>query len=284
MHSTETIQMDSEVVFESKIATFSDHELHTHDALEISVLVENEAIYKLSQNELPGMPGEVFLFRPFESHWTLLRDPKLPVKWIMVLFSPAVVRLVPDGYKLLTPFYTMDDFVPLLPADSLQAIHIQQAARHGLEEAMHHPPGWQAKQYVLLLDILVQLYRWFLESRAGGEAQPSGLEPGIIRAVEYTLKHFDQDIDVELLIRLSGMKRTWFYRKFQEATSLAPQDFINRLRLQHCVYLLRHTRKSITEIAFECGFHSLSYFNKFFKAAQAMTPSEYRQLHKKAAH
>lgn len=45
--------------------------------------------------------------------------------------------------------------------------------------------------------------------------------------------------------------------------------------------LLGNTEKSITEIAFSCGFNHLSYFSKMFQESYGCTPGEYRKAERK---
>ncbi len=243
------IQMEQELIFEDKLATFTEHDVHLHDALEISVLIENEAIYRLSKGDLVGAPGDVFLFRPFESHWTLVREQDRPARWIMILFMPGFVRHVPDGFKLLAPFYAMDGISPLLPASSPYAQRIRALARQGVEETRCRETGWKARHHAILIEVLVAINRWYRDAIANQQRET---EPGVIRAVEYMLQHYGQDIASGELLEVSGMRKTWFYRKFHEVTALSPHDFITRLRLQHASYLLR-IRVPIVPVAEDGG-------------------------------
>lgn len=272
------IHLEIEVLFERKLAAFSDHELHTHDALEISVLMSNNALYRLSHQDFIGDPGDVFIFKPFDPHWTLVTEKHKPAKWVMILFSPAVVRSFPDGFKMLAPFYAVDIFQPLISGKLPYAQQIHQATKLALEEGDLRLPGWQSKQYILLMDILIQLYRCYLDA-IKDFPDKGQLETGIITSIEYLLSSFHEEIDTDKLIGVSGLKKTLFYQKFQEITRLSPNEFINRLRLQQTAHLLKSSSRSITEIAFESGFNSLSYFNKIFKKTNECSPSEYRAFY-----
>jgi AraC-like DNA-binding protein len=262
------------VLFVSKIAMYSDHEIHTHDALEISVLIENNAIYRLSHRDYEGKPGDVFIFRPFEPHWTLLKEETKPAKWIMILFSPSVVSSFPDGFKMLAPFYSVDIFPPLISGEQDFARHIRDVTLLAVKEEEEKLPGWQAKQSLFLMDVLITIYRCYLESIQSDIGKD--FEPGIIAAIEYILENFLEDIDTNLLISLSNLKKTWFFNKFQKVTGLSPNQFITKLRLDHASHLLKKSSSTITEIAFESGFHSLSYFNRVFKEQKGVSPSHYR--------
>lgn len=56
------------------------------------------------------------------------------------------------------------------------------------------------------------------------------------------------------------------------------QSVYNEILLQEAKVLLLQTSKDISEIAFELGFHDVSYFGKFFKKQSKQTPLEYRKM------
>ena len=55
-------------------------------------------------------------------------------------------------------------------------------------------------------------------------------------------------------------------------------EYINFVRLQHASALLLNSKKSVSEIACDCGFSSLQYFNKIFKQNLGCSPSKYKKL------
>ena len=55
------------------------------------------------------------------------------------------------------------------------------------------------------------------------------------------------------------------------------QEYINLKRLDKAVFLLRHTNKSITEIALESGFPSIKSHNNMFNKAFGISPTEFRK-------
>ena len=53
-------------------------------------------------------------------------------------------------------------------------------------------------------------------------------------------------------------------------------DFKNEMRIMSAKKMLAHSDKRITDIAYECGFSSASYFSKVFSEHENVSPSEYR--------
>lgn len=75
---------------------------------------------------------------------------------------------------------------------------------------------------------------------------------------------------------LCNMSLATFKRKFNEYFSDSPAKYITQKKLERSVILLSLKSKSISEICYECGFQSISNFDKTFKKTYQQTPSDYR--------
>jgi transcriptional regulator GlxA family with amidase domain len=60
----------------------------------------------------------------------------------------------------------------------------------------------------------------------------------------------------------------------------SPQAHLLQSRIQAAAALLADHDRAITEIAFSCGFNSLSSFNRAFKAMHETNPRAYRHHHR----
>jgi AraC-like DNA-binding protein len=93
----------------------------------------------------------------------------------------------------------------------------------------------------------------------------------------FLLKNFKNDIQLEEVAGIAHMAPTAFCRFFKQRTNKTFSRFINELRIGHACDLLTNPEKTITEIAYESGYHNLTNFSKFFKAITGVTPSRYRK-------
>lgn len=86
----------------------------------------------------------------------------------------------------------------------------------------------------------------------------------------------NSDLSVDDLSKEVGISRSGLYRRFSDVTGQKPTEFIRSIRLKHAAEMLHSTDKSVSKIAYMCGFSSPSYFNRRFKEMFGMAPSEYR--------
>jgi AraC family L-rhamnose operon regulatory protein RhaS len=77
--------------------------------------------------------------------------------------------------------------------------------------------------------------------------------------------------------RSVGLGRRRFTELFREITGESWRRHIHRLRMDYAEKLLASTERSVTSIAFECGFEELSHFHHSFKATYGATPVAFRQ-------
>lgn len=97
------------------------------------------------------------------------------------------------------------------------------------------------------------------------------------KAHNYVMQNFKHEIDVHTCAQHIGMTTSSFCRFFKKHTNVTFSVYLNYLRINFAQKLLRKTQIPIKEIAFECGYISIVYFNQKFKALTGMSPHEYRE-------
>ncbi|PKQ45388.1 hybrid sensor histidine kinase/response regulator transcription factor [Confluentibacter flavum] len=90
----------------------------------------------------------------------------------------------------------------------------------------------------------------------------------------------NENFNVEELSNKMGMSRTYIYRKIKKMTDMSISEFIIATRLKKSLELLRNSGKSISEIAYDVGFKTPSYYTRCFKNIFKITPSEYIERNK----
>jgi signal transduction histidine kinase/ligand-binding sensor domain-containing protein/DNA-binding response OmpR family regulator len=85
----------------------------------------------------------------------------------------------------------------------------------------------------------------------------------------------DPEFTVELLAGEMAMSRMQLHRKMKGLTDQSASDFIRHLRLKKAADLLKEGSLNITQISYEVGISSPSYFAKAFKDQYGVTPSDY---------
>lgn len=101
-------------------------------------------------------------------------------------------------------------------------------------------------------------------------------EAFLLRVIDSIKKHLlDEDFSVDMLAREVGMSRSQLHRKLVALTELSATDFIRNYRLNLAKQMIENNTGTISEIAYEVGFNSPSYFSKSFKEKFGASPSDF---------
>ena len=88
--------------------------------------------------------------------------------------------------------------------------------------------------------------------------------------------HYMDSILVSDLAKMCYFSEYHFMRFFKKHMNMTCMEFLNNLRLEKAVELLKDDTASILEVSLSVGFHNLSYFHRAFKNKYRMTPGEFR--------
>ncbi|WP_288435018.1 AraC family transcriptional regulator [uncultured Chryseobacterium sp.] len=95
---------------------------------------------------------------------------------------------------------------------------------------------------------------------------------------DYIHENYDRKPNVNEVARIVSLSTPAFCRYFKKQTNMTFTDFVNNYRINQAkIFLLKD--QSVTEVCFQVGFESLSYFNKLFKQHTGETPSEFKKKH-----
>lgn len=97
---------------------------------------------------------------------------------------------------------------------------------------------------------------------------------------EYVMQNFQGKVSLEEAAQLSNLSVSAFSRFFKSRVNKSFSDFLTNVRISHACKLLNETDLNISEISYECGFFTLSNFNKLFRERIKKTPMEYRKQFK----
>lgn len=124
---------------------------------------------------------------------------------------------------------------------------------------------------------LREVYYAVLKGDAGATARRSfGVGNEIARVIEHVSSHLDQDITIEDMAAHVGMSRAVFHRRFKEATTMSPIQFVKGIRLNNAAMRMAQG-STVNEAATEVGYASPSQFSREFKRMYGQSPKQWSQ-------
>jgi len=87
-------------------------------------------------------------------------------------------------------------------------------------------------------------------------------------------------MDISMICKELGVSHTVLFNKVKQITRNSIKEYIDNIRVERAMELIRNSGSSFAEIAEMTGFVSSRYFSTFFKRKTGMTPSDYRNSQK----
>lgn len=131
--------------------------------------------------------------------------------------------------------------------------------------------------YMETQGILLQLMGRFLHAQLFLKQGKHQIPFKIAETIGYILVNLHQELSVTALAARVNQHPDYFSRQFKIFTGERPVNYILAKRIERAQYLLATSRLAYSEIAFQTGFDSLSYFSKSFKKLTGMSPSVYKK-------
>ena len=253
-------------------------EAHWHAALEIIMPVENYYDVRTGDTTYHVQPGEIIVIPPGELHELLAPDSGS--RFIFMFDISMIARLksfVGIQSILSQPLYVTKDTYPQIYEDVYRLL-IQMRNEY-----------FNKNEYAELTIFALSLH--FFTKFGYNHINASNLFPNVRlykqkeyiqkfnNLMEYIDDHYMEDLNLEEIAESTGFSKYHFSRLFKQYTGFTFCDYLCHRRIKVAEELLARPDLSITEVALQSGFTSLSAFIRMFKQIKDCTPTEFRNLY-----
>lgn len=254
-----------------------DAPYHFHPEFEITYIESSHGIRYVADSSEPYAPGDLVLIGGNVPH-VFARDLRTEAsEHHSSIVTQFRLDFMGDG------FFDRPELrnVRNLLASSAQGLHFDaktaDKVRLLLVELLQ---AESATRLVLLLRILECL------AHAKGRPLASG---GITKPIDrkdleriqvvckFIEENYENEIGLETIAQVAALGPASFSRWFKTATSKSFVEYLTEVRLSHAYKMLVETNKNITEVAFDCGFTSISHFIHRFTKIRGVSPRQFRQ-------
>ena len=125
----------------------------------------------------------------------------------------------------------------------------------------------------LVLDLIYSLGQERVGMHSGGGGRPR--RDVVEKALSYIDRHPSEDLSLEKLASVFSLSPIHFHNSFKTAVGKTLREYVEERRIRLAVERMLTTDRTLTQIAFDCGFSSQSYFSFVFKRRMGMTPRQY---------
>lgn len=250
---------------------------HWHDDIEWIYIISGKMCYYINGKRILLDEKDSLMVNARQMHYGYSYK-KQDCHFLCILFHPSLF----GGNKTLLQKYV----TPVIENSDCEYLHFHSEQTRGREiaeylEQIRRLKEEAANAYEMqAVAVMFQLWSNLLqcgelviedsksESNSDLEIQKN--------MVSFIYQHYAEKISLNEIAASGNVSRSKCCLIFKHYLQQSPVDFLNTFRLKTSCNLLRDTEKSITEIAFSCGFNHLSYFSKQFIKNFGCTPREYR--------
>lgn len=260
-------------IAETALTTGERTFLHSHDFYEMFFLTEGSIHHYLNNKDYIIEKNTLCFIAPEDKHQFCLVDHR-PARFLNLAFPAQELEKANQIVKL---YISKEDSelsfcksVKLSPALS-QVLYSKLMLLNGGEKSF-----LPIDDQILFMSILTDCLLWIQQNQDHLTPAPSWLK----HACEEMYLEENYCEGLPRFVELSGKSQEHLTRMLKQCYGMTPSEFINEIRLEQAVTLLKTTENTVLEVMLQCGFNNVSHFNAIFKKKYGVTPSQYRNLNR----
>ncbi|MBQ9984837.1 MAG: helix-turn-helix transcriptional regulator [Oscillospiraceae bacterium] len=238
---------------------------HWHSHFLLNLFTEGEGVQEINGESYPIHSGSIIIISPLDFHRNVIREGEkvsvCAVKFSDKLFYDSIGKLCSlEDFPIVTTLYG-EDFDTAKMLFSLLLKEQEKKSSLGADKFAAN-----------LIDQLV-----ILALRAGGCAKRQEQYSRVRRALAYIHYNFRRGIKAADVAKHIGYSPNYFSAEFKKETGVEFQKYLQELRLDFAMNLLKLSKLSVTEACFESGFNTLPHFSQSFKKKFGVTPEKIKE-------
>lgn len=240
---------------------------HFHDAIEIIFTTSGSSTAICNGVKYPLSTGSVFIAASNEVHYFTERTDD--TTGLVIDIEPQILFGSASHFKDSIPLYHVWND-PKMENSLWELVNLIHKHIHNFEcdLAQDTLTALTSAILIFLLDC-VELEKATLPNAT------------ITQILNYCQEHFTEPISLEVLSNELHLSVSHISRIFSHKLKISFSDYLNGLRLNKAINLLNEPQITITKAAAYAGFPTSQTFNRIFMAQYGMTPTQFRNMHKK---
>lgn len=243
---------------------------HAHDFYMLLFFTKGKGSHAIENEKFPISRGSVFFMSPSEVHlWEVDKET--------------------DGYILFfnSSFYLMDSLskeylkLPFFRAkQKVRYVHLNETAIKEMEPVFKlisaeylAESKWMLRVIRSYLDILLYKLTQYVEPETNGKEENTSVIPQLEALIE---EHFREHQPIAFYADKLNMLPDQLNHLTKKYVNKTVITLIQERLITEAKRLLIYTSLNSSEIAFQLNFSDNSYFNRFFKKLEKMTPEQFR--------
>lgn len=252
-------------------------DIHVHSEFELLKILEGQTEFYIYGKEYRVRCGDIIFVNSRVPHSTTIHKDSI------AFFIQFHTDIQPDDSEIHMSKY-LSRFVNIANEDAVvfkKGTEINHCISNCLDsirnEYIHKDSSYDLFIKGYIYNILAMLYRNKVIIHPESFFE-SGNVSKILPVLEYIDANYSKQLTLPQLSEIINVNEFYFCRLFKKVVNTPVVQYLNFVRVCKAEKLLLSTDKSVSEIAFETGFSSVSYFNRIFKKYKFCTPGMYKKI------
>jgi AraC-like DNA-binding protein len=255
---------------------------HIHDYYEIVYVYSGKGTFFIDDIFYDMKQGDVFLI-PNNIIHRAMPDKDEPITSTIIFFSPTLIYnvLLDDSFSYLNLFdmaKKMKTYKISLELENQQKT--EEKLLNIFQETVKNELGSRHASLLFVHQIILDLYRAQMDKKQH-LIETNTYGPDWVKEIlVYINQNLSHQLALTELAKEALVSTSHFSRVFKQITGMGLTVYINNKRVIKAKELLLETNHTVSFIAEECGFESMTHFHRIFKKYMDMTPANYRKENK----
>ena len=260
----------------NRCEVLTDTNLHTHNFIEIAYVDSGEGTHIVANQSFSVNRGDVFIINYDVPH-RFYTDSALTI-YNCVFTTEFMDKHLAGSrdFNDILRLYLQDTFqdapmkqVVHFRLDTENTVPVFRIYQQMLKEFESRRPGYKEIIRAYLLELMTILKR--LHSYEDTKSSQA-----LYQAIDYILKHYNEEISLTTLSRIAYMSPSTFARKFKKCTRHTLSAFIQTIRIEQACKQLMTTDHTVSDIAQSVGYSDMKHFYQVFKRITGKSPRDFR--------
>ena len=257
---------------------YEDYPKHWHPAIEIIMPVENGYTMQFSNSEVYLREKDICIICPGCVHAI-----KAPETGRRIIFQPNTTYL-----RFLREFEVLISFMSpyaIITPEEYPSIH-EQLVNMLVEIKEEYMAGTSFSELSIYSKIL-EMFKLIGQNYSSKTTKTNDYSVSskedysnkFVEICDYIDNHCSEDLKLDEVADMSGFSKFYFERLFKQFTGTSFYKYVNQKRIAKASELLIEPGNSVTDVALNCGFMSISSFIRMFKLQKGCTPTEFKSMY-----
>lgn len=248
---------------------------HWHSAAEFMLILKDDCKVSVEYEEYTLNKGDVFLIWPRQHH-SIISNPDNGI--MLVQFASGLVENNLDLTSSARFLYKCHRLEP----DKEPEMNSYVAERLRLIGYLYENKEYfsESKCKIAICEILLRLGEFVIDNNRENIRELNDMDPStkrIMEALSFIDEHATENITQNDVADQVGLSPYYFSRLFKKHAGKNFPAYLSEVRVKIAMAMLTDGSMSITEVAFQSGFQSITAFNKIFRNVLGCSPRQYRK-------